>query len=410
MYVQKENEEWQANYDESQVPPFTLPELLKTVDGRPIATAAEWEANRPLLLQQFRDVMYGRRLPLPDKVSYELISEKKDAVGGLAVRREIRLTFSMNNGRSHSVVMILFIPAGAKEKVPVFTGLTFIGNHVICDDPDITTTGLAGAELKSFTRERGIQKARFPLAELMKEGFALAVCSYHDFFPDFAGGWPTSVLRIFFSEEELRPRLPDASAIGVWAWGLSRMLDYLETVPEIDASKAAVYGHSRLGKTALWAGAEDTRFKLVCVNDSGCGGAAPNRRLFGETLYCMSRVSDGFGHYWFTHTLAPHAMHPEELPIDQHQLIALIAPRAVAVHSATEDLWADPRGEYLSAWSAGPVYKLYGLEPLKSATPPPPDTPVGTDVSYFLREGKHNILLSDWECYMAAFRHVLARK
>ena len=406
MYVQEKN--WVANYDETQVPPFTLPEVLKRVDGKPITTVAEWEANRPALLQQFRDLMYGRRLPLPDRVNYTLLSEKKDAVGGLAIRREIRLEFAMNDGRSHSAVMILFIPARAKGKVPVFTGLTFIGNHVICDDPDIMVTGLAGKEKNNFTEQRGIQKERFPLEELMKREFALAVCSYHDFFPDFATGWPASIFRIFVPEEELeRPR--NASAIGAWAWGLSRMLDYLETVPEIDAAKAAVYGHSRLGKTALWAGAEDTRFKLVCVNDSGCGGAAPNRRLYGETLYCMCLACGGFGHYWFTHTMPEYCLHPETLPIDQHQLIALIAPRAVAVHSATEDQWADPRGEYLSTWSAGPVFKLYGKEPLSSATPPPPDTPVGTDVSYFLRKGKHNILLSDWQCYMAAFDRCIGR-
>ncbi|MBQ9754198.1 MAG: acetylxylan esterase [Lentisphaeria bacterium] len=408
MYVQQIP--WVANYDENEVPPFVLPDPLKAVDGTPITSTAEWEANRAALLEQFRKIMYGRRLPLPDKVTYKVLHEKKNAVDGTAVMRQIELEFSMNNGRSHKAVMLLFIPSGAngEKPVPVFTGLTFHGNHVISDDPDIIVTGVTGEEFRSFDRTPGAQTRRFPLKEFMERNFALAICSYHDFFPDACAGWKKSILPLFLSDDEFDPRPEDMSAISVWAWGLSRMLDCLETVPEIDASKAAVFGHSRLGKTALWAGAEDTRFKLVCVNDSGCGGAAPNRRLYGETLFCMCRQKeDGFGHYWFTHTMYKDCEAPEKLPIDQHQLIALIAPRAVAVHSATEDQWADPRGEYMSLYNAPPVYALYGKEVLTSAEPPAPEVPVGTDMSYYLREGKHDMVVSDWRCYMDAFDHAL---
>lgn len=407
MYVQQT--EWVANYDESQIPPYTLPELLRTVDGREITNAAEWEANRPALLQTFRDEMYGRRLPKADKVEYTVLSEKNDAVDGLAIRREIELKFIMDDGRTHSAVMLLYIPAGASGPVPVFTGLTFGGNHVVSADEDIRITGLAASGLRNFPQERGAQTRRFPLSEIMKRNFALAVCSYHDFFPDSINGWEKSIFRIFVSESELAEH-KNMTAIGAWAWGISRMLDYLETLPEIDSTNAAVFGHSRLGKTSLWCGAEDTRFKLVCVNDSGCGGAAPSRRLFGETLFFMCHATSlEIGNYWFTHTVKDLAITPEKLSIDQHQLVALIAPRSVAVHSATEDLWADPKGEYLSTWLAGPVYAFYGKKPLESEIQPPPETPVGTDVSYFLREGKHDMLLSDWLCYMDVFDHTIGR-
>ena len=264
-----------------------------------------------------------------------------------------------------------------------------------------------GAEFRSFDYTRGVQSRRFDLKTFMKRSIALAVCSYHDFFPDDYKGWKKSIWSLFVPEEEMEPRIKNASAIGAWAWGLSQMLDYLETVPEIDADKAAVFGHSRLGKTALWAAVEDTRFKFAHVNDSGCGGAAPNRRLFGETLFCMCSNSAGFGHYWFTEYVNDICLTPEKLPVDQHQLIALVAPRGVAVHSATEDLWADPTGEYISLWNANPVYALYGKKTLTSATPPPPDTPVGTDMSYFLRKGKHDLLPSDWACSLDAFEYVL---
>ena len=408
MYIQ--TLPWVANYDENEVPPFTLPDPLKAVNGSTITSKEAWESNRPALLEEFRKYMYGARLPQPEKAAYKLLHEKK-ALDGAAIMRQIEITFT-NNGRTHKTVMLLYIPSGASADAPapVFVNLTFNGNHVVSEDPDILMTGLIGEEFRSFDRTRGAQTRRFPLKELMARNYALAVCSYHDFFPDAAAGWKKSILPLFIPEEKFAPRPENLSAIGVWAWGLSQMLDCLETIPEIDAGNAAVIGHSRLGKTALWAGAEDTRFKLVCVNDSGCGGAAPNRRLYGETLFCMCRrADDGFGHYWFTHTMVEDCAAPEKLPIDQHQLIALIAPRSVAVHSATGDQWADPRGEYISLYNASKVYALYGKETLTDPEPPAPDTPVGTDMSYFLREGNHDLLLSDWQCYMAAFDRLLKK-
>ena len=398
MYVQKIP--WTVNYDESQMPGYTLPDVLLCQDGSKIETADDWQKKRrPELLQMFKDVMYGEIPPRPDRVRYELQSEKKDARGGKAVRREVRIHLEMNNGKSHSIDMLYYLPANAKGKVPVFVGLTFIGNHVITDEPDVRITGLAGdTPEKQIDREHGIQVRRFPIDTILDRGYALATASYHDVFPDRLTGWETSIYELFFSGEELK-RPKGYSCIGAWAWGISRMLDYLETVPEIDASKAAVYGHSRLGKTALWTGVIDDRFKLVCVNDSGCGGAALSRRLYGETLFSMCNVYD-IGKYWFTETLPAKAGHPENLPLDQHELIALTAPRTVSVHSATEDQWADPKGEYLSAYYAGPVFKLFGKTPLASETPPEPEHAVGTDVSYYCRIGKHDLLLSDWNHYM----------
>ena len=179
------------------------------------------------------------------------------------------------------------------------------------------------------------------------------------------------------------------------------MLDCLQTVPEIDADKALCIGHSRLGKTALWAGVNDERFKVVCVNDSGCGGAALSRRLYGETLFAMFHYSK-VATYWFNDEMDQYCRHPEKLPFDQHCLLALVAPRCLCIHSATEDLWADPKGEYLSLHHAGKVFELFGKEPLASAVQPPPDTPAGKDVCYLLRTGKHNILLDDWRAYLDA--------
>ena len=251
----------------------------------------------------FEDVMYGKRPPLPDRVRYELLSEKKDARGGKAVRREVRIHFEMKNGRTHFMDLLYYVPANADGPVPVFAGLTFNGNHVVTSEPDVRITGTAGDDGETkISREHGFQERRFPIDTILDRGYALAVVSYHDIFPDRPTGWMDSIYKLFFTDAERKARPKGYSSIGAWSWGISRILDHLETVPEIDSSKAAVFGHSRLGKSSLWAGANDERFKLVCVNDSGCGGAALSRRLYGETLFSMYHANS-FGKWWFTDSL-----------------------------------------------------------------------------------------------------------
>ena len=399
---------WVANYDESQVPPYELPDPLLCADGSRVGSAAEWSAKRrPELLRLFRESMFGDPIPKPDRLRVVPLTEKRDARGGLAVRRELRLDFLMADGRRRSVIMLLYLPAAAREKVPVCVVLTFGGNQSATVEDDVTMTGWQGKRTPDFIPPGGHAR-RFPIDEIMRRGYALAIASYHDFFPDYPAGWQVGVCELFHSREELEARPAGASAITAWAWGYSRLLDCLETLPEIDSTKAVAIGHSRLGKAALWAGAQDERFRVVGVNDAGCGGPAPNRRLFGETLFSMYH-KNGVGKWWFAAKMEELCAAPEKLPFDQHELVALVAPRAVAVHSATLDEWADPRGEYLGAYHAGAVWRLFGKTPLASPEPPPPDTPVGTDVSYFLRTGKHDLLDADWRHYLDVADRVFGR-
>ena len=393
---------WQANYDESEMPSFELPDVLTCGDGTAVSNKEQWmNKRRPELLDMFRNIMYGEIPPSPDRVAYTVLTEKKEARNGLALRREIRMDFIMNNGMRRMAVMLLYIPRKAKRPVPVAVALTFGGNESVTTEEDITMTGQMGKRDSHFLLP-GSKAERWPIDYIMERGYALAICSYHDFFADtYDDRWQTSIYELFRSKEELNGRPRNASAISAWAWGYSRMLDCLQTVPEIDADKALCIGHSRLGKTALWAGVNDERFKVVCVNDSGCGGAALSRRLYGETLFAMFHYSK-VATYWFNDEMDQYCRHPEKLPFDQHCLLALVAPRCLCIHSATEDLWADPKGEYLSLHHAGKVFELFGKEPLASAVQPPPDTPVGKDVCYLLRTGKHNILLDDWRAYLDA--------
>lgn len=393
---------WKENRDESEMPAYTLPELLVCADGEKVVSREQWQnKRRPELLKMFQEIMFGEIPPPPDRVRYTVLTEKRNARNGLAIRREIRMDFIMNNGMRRMAIMLLYIPAGVQGKVPVAVSLTFGGNESATDEDDVIMTGQMGKRDSSFLRP-GERVERWPIDDIMKRGYALAICSYHDFFADtYDDRWMTSVYELFRSREELDGRPRRASAISAWAWGYSRMLDCLLEQPEIDGGKALCVGHSRLGKTSLWAGVNDERFKVICVNDSGCGGAALSRRLFGETLFSMYH-QNRVGSYWFNDELESYIRHPEKLPFDQHELLALAAPRVLCVHSATEDLWADPKGEYLSLVQAGPAFRLFGRKTLDSETMPPPDTEIGTDVCYYLRTGKHAILADDWTAYLNA--------
>ncbi|MBE6388540.1 MAG: acetylxylan esterase [Lentisphaerae bacterium] len=387
-----------VNYKESAVPEREIPSALVANNGSTVTNAWEWmNVRRPEILDFYTREVYGETLPRPEEMSSEEVS-CRDVFNGRAIRKEIKITFRQG-GFSHSIMMLVYIPRNAPERVPVFLGLNFRGNHACTDEIDVLESG-RDPEGNLIEPVRGVQKERWEFEKVTARGFAVATCCYHDIFPDFPGesAWKKSVCSIFFPDTPPAKLNERYSAIGVWAWGLSRMLDVLEGEKLIDCRRAGVVGHSRLGKTALWAGANDRRFKVVVSNDSGHGGAALFKRNFGETIEILNTA---FPH-WFVAGFEKYNGKDADLEFDQNFLLSLIAPGALCIGSATEDLWADPKGEFLGGVYASEVWRLFGAKGMPVTEHPQPDVNVTGEISYHMRTGKHNILWQDWEHYLDA--------
>jgi hypothetical protein len=405
---------FEPNYDESKIPPYTLPEALVMSDGQAVKTADEWtNKRRPELLDLFRQHVYGNPPAISTKFQVTVLEENGIVPGVAHARRTlVRLTFGEEKNAPH-LDLLLYLPAESKQPAPMFIGLNFSGNHTIWNDPAIPLhTSWARSRSKNGSgnnrateSSRGLSKSDWPVDLITSRGYALATIYYGDIAPDDPKHWREGVARLF-PKENANKQKSEPAAIASWAWGLSRALDYLVTRKDINPKQVAVMGHSRLGKTALWAGAEDPRFALVISNNSGCVGAALSRRAIGETV---GRINKTFPH-WFTQRFNTYNENEAALPIDQHQLIALIAPRPVYIASARGDVWADPHGEYLSGWHAGPVYELFGKTGLPAKTLSDIDQSVGKDIGYHIRKGAHDVTLWDWERYLDfADRHFRAK-
>lgn len=403
------------NYDESKIPPYTLPELLVTDDGRVIHNSNEWEnIRRPVIFKKFTENMYGRVPGKPRDIHYKTTYVNNNALNGKATRKEITIYFTKGDD-GPSMVVLLYLPNQAKGKVPVFIGLNFLGIHATQLDSAITITdswkSINNSNTPILKNEwpvragwkrvvnnripiRGEDVHRWPVEELIGNGYGMATAYYQDLEPDNPEGWKTGVRNTMQHELNIKPG--EWGAISAWAWGLSRMMDYLETDDRVNAKQVIVTGLSRLGKTALWAGANDQRFAIIVSDNSGEGGAALSKRIYGETIELINRVNP----HWYIEKYKTYNFAVDKLPVDQHMLVALAAPRPVYIASAILDRPADPKGEFLSGKFAGPVYALYGKTGVGVEDQPPVDTPVGETIGYHVRTGGHDILLYDWKQFI----------
>lgn len=365
-----------TNYDESKVPAYELPDPLIFDDGRPVKNSRQWTKKRRVeILETFAREMYGHVPEAPEGMHFEMISQET-VYGGLGIRKVVRIYLDASD--DHWFDVLIHLPAAADAPVPMFVGLNFKSNAATLD---------SRADF------------RWPYELVLKAGMGVATAWRDSIEPDGKDS-PVADEDDVCRDGGVRTwynKGGDWGAISAWAWGLSRIVDYLETDKAVDCDRLAVIGHSRLGKAALWAGANDLRFDMAISNNSGCCGAALSRRKFGETFGVIDSV---FPH-WFTREFDKYKGKEEIFPADQHWLLALAAPRPVYVASATEDLWADPKGEWLAAKAAGEVYVLFGLQGLGEEMPQPDMSDGSSSVGYHIRTGKHNILAFDWQQYIS---------
>jgi len=388
-----------ANYDESKVGTYSLPDPLSFNDGKKVGNARDWERRRRELIELFQQNVYGRSPKPPARGDFTIFDSDKNALRGKAVRKQVTIYFSPNKEGPKEDVLI-YIPAGAQKPVPLILSLNFSGNHAVISDPAVRLATLWNRT--THEREQAKEESRgkdtgFEVEKALARGYGFATICYQDIEPDFNSGFVHGVRPLFFKKGQTEPAADDWGAIGAWAYGLSRAMDYLEKDSDVDPKRVAILGHSRLGKTVLWAGALDQRFAMVISSCPGEGGASLARRNYGETIQTLT---DRFS-YQFSANYKKYADHPDQLPVDTHELIALIAPRPVYITGAEDDQWADPKGEFLACVAAGPVYRLLGAQDVGTDQMPKLNQPIMRTIGFHYRDGKHAVTDFDWNQFLA---------
>lgn len=372
MIVQAQN---QANYDESKVPPLVLPDPFISEKGILIDNKEDWEKIRkPEIFNLFESEVYGVLPKDFDAISFELVSEKTNPYPDLADLEEVNITIS-RNGKSHTMRINLFLPKKKNTPSPVVLLINY---------------------KPTYTDGTLVKETFWPVPELIKRGFATASFHVETVSPDLVGSYQNGVISTLYPEQIGKPN--GMKAYGAWGWAAMRAMDYFDQHPKINSQKSVLVGHSRTGKAALWTSANDPRWAVTYANESGCGGAAISRRKYGETVEAINRQFP----YWFADNFRKYNGKEETLPIDQHMLPGLIAPRAIYYSSARGDQWADPKGEFLGMKLGSRVYsKIYGKKikfpnEFESIQRPIHQESVG----YHIREGEHNLTWSDWEIFL----------
>ncbi len=364
-----------------------------------------WQQKRRAeLLDVFASEVYGRTPATGGGVHFRVDSVDEHALNGLAVRKQITVFFTRDE-KAPALHLLLYLPAKRAKRAGVFVGLNFFGNETVSADPGIDLPEVwvkdtpdpkatYGGELQKHHQERAPESARgsgahlWQVEKILEHGFGLGTAYCGDIEPDFQGGMEHGVRHIFAGTW---------GALGAWAWGLSRIADYLQTDPGVDATRVILTGFSRLGKAALWSAAQDPRFTMAISIESGVGGASLYRAATGETIEHLNTAFP----YWFAENFHKYTGHPEQTPVDGHMLLALIAPRPLYVSSAEEDHSSDPPAEYLSLVNASKVYELFG-NPSFDQPMPAVNTPVVKGLlGYHVRNGKHDVTAYDWDQYLA---------
>lgn len=397
-----------ANGFAADFPPFEqlpshpeMPDPLVMFNGEKVTTPEQWaKERRPELRGLFQHYMYGFLPPAPDQIDAQVTVEDAKYFGGKATKKQVTIKY---HPQAPAINLLLLVPNQRKQAAPVFVGINFCGNHTVVKDPAIPlpTTWIykscPGCEQERATDAgRGGQADVWNAELIIDRGYALATFYNGDIdpdLPDFTDG----VHPYYLKPGQTKPAADDWGTVAAWAWGAQRVVDYLQTNPDIDKERLAVVGHSRLGKASLVAAAFDDRIKLVIPHQAGCGGTAPSRGKVGESV---KRINDHFSH-WFDDEFTKFNDHPDRLPFDQNCLVALCAPRPVLFSNAVEDTWANPDGQFDVLKAAAPVYRFLKAGDLGAEYPPEIGKLLDSKLGYFIRQGKHSMTTEDWLAFLA---------
>lgn len=389
-----------VNYTESKAGSYTLPDPLKLANGKPVKDAKTWtDKRRPELLRLIEENQFGKVPGRPADMTFEVFDPGTPAFGGKAIRRQVTIYFTKDKAAGPYADLLIYLPAGATKPVPVMLNAGFTANNLAVDDPGVKVGRIWNVQQKQRLPATGASRfGRLNVLATIERGFGIAVVNYADIEPDAIGAIAGGIRQVYLKPGQAEPGPDEWGAISAWSWGFSRVLDYLETDKDVDAKRVALFGVSRLGKTVLWTGARDPRFALVIASCSGEGGAAVARRNYGETLAHMSHPTRY--QYQFAANYGKWAANPAEWPVEANLLVALMAPRPLLLQTGNTDIWSDPTGEFLSAVSATPVYRLFGRDGLETEQMPQAGQIVGGTLAYYMHQGGHGTIPSDWEVFL----------
>jgi hypothetical protein len=392
-----------VNYHEDKVGIYTLADPLKFDDGRPVRSAKDWPKRRAEIVKIFETQQYGVMPGRPADESFEVTDKGTPALGGKAIRKQVTIHLS-KDPTWPAIHLLEYIPANAKKPVPMYFDINFGAVQAAVDDPGITPQKVRDPKTNELVDPTpgGRGFGRINVGVFLDAGIGVATYNYAELDPDTLTGFSHGIRAKYAKAGQMGEddRAPDAwGSISAWAWGMSRVEDYFETDKQVDAKRVAIHGVSRLGKTVTWAGAYDQRFAAVIASCGGEGGAALSHRDYGETIAHLTAPSRY--PYQFAANYAKYGGFPDMAPFDSHMLLALIAPRPVLLQTGSTDTWSDPKGEFLAAVAAGPVYKLLGKQDLGTDVWPAAKVPLFSNgLNYYMHDGGHGMVPTDYDIYV----------
>ncbi|MCU7549613.1 S9 family peptidase [Chitinophagaceae bacterium LB-8] len=411
LYAQTENlpktsAGFPVNYNEDSVGNYTLPDVLTLQNGNKVTDTKTWnEKRRPELIKLFEEQQFGKMPSRPAEMTFNVFDKGTPAFNGKAIRKQVTVYFTKDTTQ-HKMDLLIYLPANANKPAPLLLVINFAANSNAVDDPGVKQGYIWSREGQKIPAAQGRSMGKLDVASFVAEGIGIATVYYGDIEPDFKGGIQFGIRGHYLKPGTTQPAPDEWGAISAWSWGLSRAMDYFETDKQIDAKRVALQGTSRLGKTVLWTGAHDPRYKLVIASCSGEGGAALSRRNYGENIAHMTDTSRYY--YQFAPNRHNYATDFNSAPVDAHMLVALMAPRPLLLQTGDTDYWSDPKGEFLAAVAAEPVYKLFGKKgPGTDVMPKAGEQTMLNTLGYYMHAGGHGTIPSDWPVYIAYLKKYL---